>query len=593
MRNSSRDIGITKGTLMHKIIDLLIKNGIIQESKLEAFIAKYTEEKLSIRNLIKVRIINENEMEKVLLREIRIEAIELSDLEGIVGIDTTALLKRMAKELDIDYIEIKESEIDYKLVKRLPLKQLLRFNALPLYSEDDKVTVAFANPYDYEAKGAIERFFHGKMMVVTLARKEVIHQILGQLNIVEKVEVFSEDIKQDLEHGGAESSSDESPAVLQLIELILESAIEKGTSDIHIEATENYCLVRYRIDGMLQETFRMEKSIFSPLASRMKLLSNLDIAEKRKPQDGRFTQIVKGHIFDFRVSTLPTLFGESIVMRILDKSKALVQLEDAGMNPISYKKFINGIHAPYGIVLVTGPTGSGKTTTLYGALNEIINVKDKTITVEDPVEYQMEGIQQVQINENAGLSFPAALRSILRQDPDKIMIGEIRDQETLRIAIQAALTGHLVLSTLHTNSAVAAIGRMLDMGIEEYLISGALVAIQGQRLVRKICQSCKEEVTPDSTVLNDLAKYLPANPKFYKGKGCAVCGNSGYSGREMISEVLTVSEALSTMVANGATKEQLLAQANEEGFYSMFQDGVQKALEGKTTIEEVVRVARS
>jgi general secretion pathway protein E len=579
---------------MHKIINLLVKNEVISEPKLEAFIEKYSEDKLSILNLIKVRIINEDEMEKTLLQEIRLETIEINDLEGIQGIDTTVLLKRMAKELEIDYMEVNESDIDFKLVKRLPLKQLVRYNVLPLYVEDNEVTVAFANPNNYEAKGAVERFFRGKMMKVVLVRKEIIHQVLSQLNVVEKVEEFSESIKEDLEHGGADvAKTDASPAVLQLIELILETAIEKGTSDIHIEATENYCLVRYRIDGMLQETFRMEKNIFSPLASRMKLLSNLDIAEKRKPQDGRFTQIVKGHIFDFRVSTLPTMFGESIVMRILDKSKALVQLEDAGMNPISYKKFIDGIHSPYGIILVTGPTGSGKTTTLYGALNEIINVKDKTITVEDPVEYQMEGIQQVQINENAGLSFPAALRSILRQDPDKIMIGEIRDQETLRIAIQAALTGHLVLSTLHTNSAIAAIGRMLDMGIEEYLISGALVAIQGQRLIRKICQSCKEEVQPDSTVLEDLAVHLPKNPKFYKGKGCAVCGGSGYVGREMISEVLTVSETLSTMIANGATKEQLTEQANKEGFFSMFKDGIQKALQGKTTIEEVVRVARS
>ena len=578
---------------MQKTINLLIKNEIIDEQKLEAFIEKYGAEKLSIVNLIKVRIINEEEMEKTLLQEIRMRSIDINDLEGIQGIDTTALLKRMAKELDIDYMEVKESDIDFRLVKRLPLKQLIKYNTLPLYIEDSEVVVAFSNPADYEAKGAVERFFRGKIMKIVLVRKEIIQQVLGQLTLAEKVEEFSENIKEDLEHGGSEVKSDDSSAVLQLIELILSTAIDNGTSDIHIEATEDYCLVRYRIDGMLQETFRMEKSIFSPLASRMKLLSNLDIAEKRKPQDGRFTHIVSGRVFDFRVSTLPTMFGESIVMRILDKSKALVQLEDAGMNPISYKKFIEGIHSPYGIVLVTGPTGSGKTTTLYGALNEIINVKDKTITVEDPVEYQMEGLQQVQINENAGLSFPAALRSILRQDPDKIMIGEIRDQETLRIAIQAALTGHLVLSTLHTNSAIASIGRMLDMGIEDYLISGALVAIQGQRLIRKICQSCKEEIAPDSTVLEDLAAYLPQNPKFYKGKGCAVCGGSGYAGREMISEVLTVSEKISRMIANGATNEQLIEQAIKEGFFSMFQDGIQKALQGKTTIEEVVRVARS
>jgi len=578
---------------MQKVIDLLIRENVLDEDKLKLFIEKYTEAKLSIANLLKVRLIDSIKMEEVLLKSLRMQSIEMDDLEGLQGINTTELLKKQAKELGIDFIDIPSIEIDFKLIKRLPLKQLVRYKALPLFVEDDQVTVAFENPNDFEAKGAIERFFHGKIMVVALARKEIIHQILSQLNTSEKVEEFSVDIKEDLEQGGAESQTDESPAVLKLIELILETAIEKGTSDIHIEATEKHSIVRYRIDGMLQENFRMENAIFSPLASRMKLLSNLDIAEKRKPQDGRFTTMVKNKVFDFRVSTLPTMYGESIVMRILDKTKAMVQLEDAGMNPISYKKFLKGIHAPYGIVLVTGPTGSGKTTTLYGALNEIKDVKDKTITVEDPVEYQMDGIQQVQINANAGLDFPAALRSILRQDPDKIMIGEIRDQETLRIAIQAALTGHMVISTLHTNSAVSAIGRMLDMGIESYLISGAVVAIQGQRLVRKICQSCKEVTTLAPSLYDDIKQYVPENAKFYKGKGCPVCNGSGYVGREMISEVLPISDTLSTMIANSATKDELEKQALKEGFFPMFKDGLQKALEGKTTVEEIIRVARS
>ena len=578
---------------MQKIIDLLIRENALNEEKLKLFIDKYSEAKLSIVNLLKVRLLHSEEMEQVFLKALRLQSIEMEDLEGFQGIDTTLLLKKQAKELKIDFIDITNVEIDYKLLKRLPLKQLVRYKALPLFVHEDQVTVAFENPNDFEAKGAIERFFHGKIMVVALARKEIIHQVLAQLNTNEKVEEFSVDIKEDLEQGGNEAQTDESPAVLKLIELILSVAIDKGTSDIHIEATEENCIVRYRIDGMLQENFRMEKTIFSPLASRMKLLSNLDIAEKRKPQDGRFTKLVKGRVFDFRVSTLPTMFGESIVMRILDKTKAMVQLEDAGMNSISYKKFLKGIHAPYGIVLVTGPTGSGKTTTLYGALNEIKNVKDKTITVEDPVEYQMDGIQQVQINANAGLTFPAALRSILRQDPDKIMIGEIRDQETLRIAIQAALTGHMVISTLHTNSAVSAIGRMLDMGIENYLISGAVVAIQGQRLVRKICQSCKEETTLAPTLWDDIKRFVPENSKFFEGKGCPVCNGSGYIGREMISEVLPVSDTLSTMIANSATKDELEKQALKEGFFPMFKDGLQKALEGKTTVEEIIRVARS
>ncbi|RUM67931.1 MAG: general secretion pathway protein GspE [Sulfurovum sp.] len=579
---------------MQKIIDLLIKENALDENKLQLFINKYGESKLSIGNLIKVRLINTEEMEIILNKELRLQNIKMKDLESISGIDTTELLKRQAKDANMEYMDIRGVQIDMKLIKRLPLKQLLKYKVLPLYIEDEKVTVAFSNPNDFEAKGAIERFFHGKIMLTVLSRVEMIEEILNQLHTEEKVDEFTQDIKQDLEQGGNEKVDEKAlPAVVQLIDLILESAITKGTSDIHIEATEHYCLVRYRIDGLLQEYFRMEQAIFSPLSSRMKLLSSLDIAEKRKPQDGRFTKIVHGNIFDFRVSTLPTLFGESIVMRILDKTKSMVKLEDAGMNKISYEKFIKGIHAPYGIVLVTGPTGSGKTTTLYGALNEIKSVTDKTITVEDPVEYQMEGIQQVQINKNSDLDFPAALRSILRQDPDKIMIGEIRDQETLRIAIQAALTGHLVLSTLHTNSALAAIGRILDMGIESYLISGALVAIQGQRLVRKICQNCKEKTELSPKLYEDIKDFVPENATFYEGKGCAICNDSGYVGREMISEVLVISELMSTMIANGASKEELQIQANKEGFFSMFQDGIQKALAGKTTAKEIIRVARS
>lgn len=578
---------------MQKVIDLLIRESVLDEEKLKLFIDKYTEEKLNIVNLLKVRLLHYDEMEVALLQALRLQSIEMADLEGIQGIDTTQLLKKQAEVLGVKYINISSVDIDFKLIKRLPLKQLMRYNALPLFVQDEQVTVAFENPNDFEAKGAIERFFHGKIMEVALGRKEMIQQVLSHLDENEKVEEYSAAIKVDLEQGGTESRTDESPAVLKLIELILSSAIEKGASDLHIEATEKHCIVRYRIDGMLQENFKTEHSVFSPLSSRMKLLSNLDIAEKRKPQDGRFTKIVNGRVFDFRVSTLPTMFGESIVMRVLDKTKALVKLEDAGMNPISYKKFLKGIHSPYGIVLVTGPTGSGKTTTLYGALNEIKDVKDKTITVEDPVEYQMDGIQQVQINTNSGLDFPAALRSILRQDPDKIMIGEIRDQETLRIAIQAALTGHMVISTLHTNSAVSAVGRMLDMGIESYLISGAVVAIQGQRLVRKICQSCKEQAVLSDVLWEDIKKYVPENSKFYAGKGCPVCNGSGYVGREMISEVLPISDALSTMIANGATKDELEKQANVEGFFSMFQDGLRKAREGKTTVEEIIRVARS
>ena len=579
---------------MERVIELLTRNGIIDQRKMDLFISKYGQERVSINNLIKVKIINTLEMDEALIKELRMHSIEMDDLEGIEGIDTTRILKQIAKNLDIRYVEINDIDIDYKLLKRLPLKQLMRYNALPLYSEDSTVVVAFENPSDFEAKGAVERFFHGKIMEVCIAKAQMIRQELLKIKTSEDVEEFSQDIKHDLTEGTIEMSeeSSDSPAVLKLIETVLSTAIDAKASDIHIEATEENCIVRYRVDGMLQEYFTLEKIIFGPLASRMKLLSSLDIAEKRKPQDGRFTQIVKGHVFDFRVSTLPTMFGESIVLRILDKSKALVKLEEAGMNAKAYKQFTKGIKSPYGIMLVTGPTGSGKTTTLYGALNAIIDVRDKIITVEDPVEYQMGGIQQVQVSAKTGLTFAAALRSILRQDPDKIMIGEIRDQETLRIAIEAALTGHLVLSTLHTNDAISAISRMQDMGIEDYLLAGAVIGIQGQRLVRKICDTCKEVEDVPLDSLASISKYLPKDAVFYHGKGCAICNNKGYSGREMISEVLLISEELSTMIATGATKDQMREQAFKEGFTTMLEDGINKALAGKTSVEEILRVAR-
>ena len=279
-------------------------------------------------------------------------------------------------------------------------------------------------------------------------------------------------------------------------------------------------------------------------------------------------------------------------MRILDKQKALVKLEEAGMDEASYKKLIKALQAPYGIILVTGPTGSGKTTTLYGALNELRNIEDKIITVEDPVEYRMNLIQQVQVNPKIGLSFADALRSILRQDPDKIMIGEIRDHETLEIAIKAALTGHLVISTLHTNDAISAIPRMADMGIEHYLISGALIAVQAQRLVRKICPHCKVVDELSASVLEEVEHIVPKGTKFYKGKGCKECADTGYLGREMICEVLPISEEISALIAKGAPKDRITQQAKKEGFVNIFQNGIEKAIAGITSIEEVLKVAK-
>jgi len=577
---------------MVKLIEMMLKENLVTKEAIAKLVKSRPPRKVSFANLIADGALDVDTVDMFLVKKIRQGVISLKHLEKIEGIDIASIIKSVAKELNIEYIDLDEKEIDIKLFSQVPYKQLIKYNAIPVEETDLNVLIVVEDPLDMEAQDAMQRLFPKKPIKIAIARPKQIQQHLQAMEINESVKGLIADIRRDLNQSDSYEESEESPAVLKLIDIILKSAIFIGASDIHIEATEKNCIVRERVDGMLRQSFTFDKDIFNPLSSRMKLLSNLDIAEKRKPQDGRFSHTVNQKEYDFRVSTLPTIYGESIVLRILDKSKAMIRLEDAGMSKVCYDRFTEAIKVPYGIVLVTGPTGSGKTTTLYGALNAIKDIKDKIITVEDPVEYQMSGLQQVHVRPEVGLSFASALKSILRQDPDKIMIGEIRDQETLRIAIQAALTGHLVLSTLHTNDAISAVTRILDMGIEEYLVSGALVAIQAQRLVRKICPYCKVETSLPESVLKGVKEYLPENPVFYKGEGCKECGHSGYKGREMISEVLTISEALSRMIARNASKEELTKQAIEEGFINMFEDGVQKALAGKTTIDEIYRVAR-
>ena len=577
---------------MVKLIEIMLEERLITKDAIAALVRKRPPKKVSFANLIQEKLVDLPTVEIFLAKKVRQGVITLGHLEKIEGINISPIIEEIANTLNIDFIDLDEVEIDMKLFSKVSYQQLIRYNIIPIEENDLNVQIVFDDPLNMAAKDAIQRLFPKKPIRVAIARPKQIQQHLQRLETNESIKGLIADIRKDLNQESTGKEDDESPAVLKLIDIILKSSIYAGASDIHIEATEKSCIVRERVDGLLRQSLVFDKDIFNPLASRMKLLSNLDIAEKRKPQDGRFSATVAKSEYDFRVSTLPTIQGESIVLRILDKSKAMIRLEDAGMSKLCYDKFSEAIKVPYGIVLVTGPTGSGKTTTLYGAVNAIKDVKDKIITVEDPVEYQMAGLQQVNVKESVGLGFADALKSILRQDPDKIMIGEIRNTETLRIAIQAALTGHLVLSTLHTNDAISSISRILDMGIEEYLVSGALVAIQAQRLVRKICTKCKVETVLDPLLLKDVQKYLPENPTFYKGKGCKECSHTGYSGREMISEVLTISEELARMIAKVASKEALTKQAEKEGFVSMFEDGVNKALEGKSTIEEIYRVAR-
>ncbi|MEA2071963.1 MAG: ATPase, T2SS/T4P/T4SS family [Campylobacterota bacterium] len=577
---------------MDRITTDLLANGSIMKGQVDRLLAKGIDENLILRDITLSGFMTMDRLIRFIVQNVRDGVYDLSIIDNYDYIYEKAVLEKLAQELDLVFADLDSIDMDYHLTAKVPLAQLQKYNVIPVFQDDMSVTVAFYDPLNIEAKESIQRLFPRKILKIALSTQKQISSYLTKIALKDSVKDLVKKVQDELNSINTIEEQQEASSILSLIDVVLKTCINARGSDIHIEPTEKNCVVRARIDGKLVESFIFEKNIYPPMASRLKLLANLDIAEKRKPQDGRFSTAVGPREYDFRISTLPILYGESIVMRVLDKEKALVKLEDAGMDSVSYQKLLKGLQAPYGIILVTGPTGSGKTTTLYGALNELRNVEDKVITVEDPVEYRMNLIQQVQVNAKVGLSFADALRSILRQDPDKIMIGEIRDQETLEIAIKAALTGHMVISTLHTNDSISAIPRMADMGIEHYLISGALVAIQAQRLVRKICVHCKTEDLLSASVLEEIDGIVPDGARFYKGSGCKECGDSGYMGREMICEVLTITEDLSSLIAKGASKDAMLAQANKDGFIDIFQNGVQKALDGITSIEEILKVAK-
>ncbi|EDZ61518.1 type II secretion system protein E [Sulfurimonas gotlandica GD1] len=577
---------------MDRITNDLLANGSIMQGQVDRLLSKGLSSDLILRDITLSGFMTMDRLIRFIVEQIRNGVYELSIIDNYDYIDEKEVLQKLSKDLELSFLDLDAIDMDYHLTSQVPLAQLKRYLSLPISQDDMYVTIAFSDPLNIEAQEAIQRLFPRKIVKIATASKKQIQSYLFKVELKDSVKGLVKKIRDELNSINSIEEQQEASSILLLIDVILKACIRGRASDIHIEPTEKNCVVRARVDGKLAEIFIFEKDIYPPLASRLKLLANLDIAEKRKPQDGRFSTAVGTREFDFRISTLPILYGESIVMRILDKEKALVKLEDAGMDTLSYNKLLKGLKEPFGIILVTGPTGSGKTTTLYGALNELRNVEDKVITVEDPVEYRMNLIQQVQVNQKVGLSFADALRSILRQDPDKIMIGEIRDQETLEIAIKAALTGHMVISTLHTNDSISAIPRMVDMGIENYLISGALVAIQAQRLVRKICSKCKAVEKVPASILEELEKFIPENAIFYHGQGCKECNDTGYMGREMICEVLNVTEELSSLIAKGAPKDAMLSQAIKDGFVGIFENGIQKALDGVTSIEEVLRVAK-
>ena len=486
----------------------------------------------------------------------------------------------------------------------LSIRFLKENRCLPLKREDGQILMAMADPDDQDAFQALEVALGGKVAAVPAAEEEILEYIdtvyrpgsamsrlVGDLE-PEDLDLASEETS---EIGHLRDMAREAP-IIQLVNLLVLRAIQMGASDIHLEPYEDSFRVRYRKDGLLYEAESPPKGLQAAVLSRLKIMSRLDIAERRLPQDGRFRLKVQGHDIDFRVSTLPTLLGESMVIRILDREKVILDLNRLGFPPRELQQFDGLIHKPYGMLLVTGPTGSGKTTTLYGAL-EIINSPDKKIiTIEDPVEYRLAGVTQMQVKAGIGLTFARALRHIVRQDPDVVLVGEIRDRETAEIAVHAALTGHLVFSTLHTNDAAGAISRLLEMGVEDFLLASAIMGILAQRLVRVICPECRVPLPPEAAKL-ELAKMpngLPAQEpvQLFVGQGCPACAHTGYQGRTGIYELLLVDQTIRQMILNRAEAEAIRQAARSQGMQTMAEDGWAKVARGLTTTQEVLRVTQ-
>lgn len=502
------------------------------------------------------------------------------------------LLKALSKQLGYEFVDLYGEKIDFEKLSRYPLQILKNAKAIPFKEDEDYIYVATSDPLNYEALEVLERTIAMKPMKVYLALDDEIEAIFHRLSILEDTKYIIEDVKRELRTEGIKKEGEES-AVIRLIHLIIKDSIVRRASDIHIEPDEKKAVVRARIDGVLHETFVFDNEVYNALNTRIKLLGGLDISERRKPQDGRFSLNIEGRQYDFRLSSTPTVYGESLVMRVLDREKVLLRLEDLGFEDENLEAFDDMIHSPYGIVLITGPTGSGKTTTLYAALNEIKSVHNKVLTIEDPIEYRLPLVQQVQVNEKAGLTFAVAVKSFLRQDPDVMLIGEIRDFETLNAAAQASLTGHLVFSTLHTNDAPGAISRLVQMGLKPYMIADAMIGIVAQRLVRKICPYCRTQAKLPPAILKKIKKYLPQEYTFYKGAGCSKCSFTGYYGRTMIAEVLQITDEIAKLISEGATKFEIYEYAiTHTNFKPMIYDGIKKALQGVTTVEEVLRVTK-
>jgi type IV pilus assembly protein PilB len=502
----------------------------------------------------------------------------------------------LARAVGLPYVDLGEYQIDSGAAALIPDNIARHYVALPIGYEGSKLIIAMSDPTNVFALDDIRTITGLESKPVIATRSDIMAAISRFQRMDQSVEdmaaaVAAEDEAAD-DLAKVKELVEDAP-IVKLVNLLITQAVNDRASDIHIEPGERDIRIRYRIDGVLHEVMRSPKSIQSGVISRLKIMADINIAERRIPQDGRVGLVVGGKAIDLRVATLPTVYGEKVVLRILDKSSILLRLSDLGFSTSNYTRFETSFRKPYGMILVTGPTGSGKSTTLYATLN-ILNTTDKNIiTVEDPVEYRLAGINQVQINQKAGLTFASALRSILRSDPDTVLIGEIRDKETAQIAIEAALTGHLVLSTLHTNDAPSAISRLIEMGIEPFLVSSAIDAVLAQRLVRVLCDRCKEPYMPTEEALIEGGIPFPDDgnlPKLHRAVGCGVCGKTGYRGRTSVHEVMLMSEDIERLAAERRSSDEIKRAARSEGMKMLREDGIEKVLAGVTSIEEILRV---
>lgn len=514
-------------------------------------------------------------------------------LQELYGLGAEAVQYLQAEDAGIEKVDLARVRVDQEALKKVPSQFALEHKLIPISLSQNRLTVAMANPFELASLDQLQ----------FMTRLYIDARYAPESKITEAIEKYyggrargtvqPEEKKEKESYTGAQEGEETvGPQVIRLVDALISRAIREEATDIHIEPEGKSVKSRFRIDGILYSRPNISKVLQPAVITRVKIMANMDISENRLPQDGRISFPWEGRSYDLRVSTFPTIYGEKIVMRILDKERMLVGLEQLGFPPSALAAFKKSVQRPNGIILVTGPTGSGKTTTLYSTLAFVNTIEKNTMTLEDPVEYEIADINQSQINPKAGLTFASGLRAILRQDPDIILVGEMRDAETVDVAIRAALTGHLVFSTLHTNDAVGAIPRLLDMEVNPSLMASTFIAVVGQRLVRKICPHCKEITMPDGSLLQLISLNREKQGKtFYRGKGCMRCFQTGYRGRIGIFEILAVSPAIAQMITQRSSSQAILEKAREEGMTTMLEDGIQKAAQGVTTLDEVIRVA--